>query len=187
MTGRERDTDPAAGDRAGSTAARPRSFRRRYGEGPLHLLLLAATFALTGYAGVRLLHGDTLRIVLWFAGAAVVHDLVLLPVYSTADRALREALGARPGPGGGRVDFVRVPAFLSLLLLVVQFPLIARLSERYERYTGLSVDVFLGNWLLVTGVLFAVSALWLVLSTWRGSARASRRRRATKGRPSDSH
>lgn len=210
MTGHERDpegphTDGAGStgragsmNGAGSTATRPRGtghFRRRYGEGPLHLLLLAATFALTGYAGVRLLDGDTLRIVLWFAGAAVVHDLVLLPLYSTADRALREALGTRPAndgssktrSGGGRVNFVRVPAFLSLLLLVVQFPLIARLSERYERYTGLSVDVFLGNWLLVTGVLFAVSALWFVLSMWRGSGRASRRRRATKGRPSDSH
>lgn len=204
MTGREHDPD--GGTRTGggtgtggggSTAARPRTrpratghFHRRYGEGPLHLLLLAATFALTGYAGVRLLHGDTPRIVLWFAGAAVVHDLVLLPVYSTADRALREALGARSDPGGVRrraVNFVRVPAFLSLLLLLVQFPLIARLSERYERYTGLSVDVFLGNWLLVTGVLFAVSALWFVLSALRRSGRAARRRRETKGRPPDSH
>lgn len=180
----------------GSAPARPRArsratalFRRRYGEGPLHLLLLAASFALTGYAGIRLLHGDTPRIVLWFAGAAVVHDLVLLPVYSTADRALREALGTRPGPSVRRrsVNFVRVPAFLSLLLLLVQFPLIARLSERYERYTGLSVDVFLGNWLLVTGVLFAVSALWFVLSVRPRSGRVPRRRSETKGRPPDSH
>lgn len=194
MTGGEHDPDAGAGtDGRGSTAARTGPaglFRRAYGEGPLHLLLLAATFALTGYAGVRLLHGQTLRIVLWFAGAAVVHDLVLLPVYSTADRALREALGARPGAGAVRrraVNFVRVPAYLSLLLLLVQFPLIARLSERYDRYTGLSVDVFLGNWLLVTGVLFAVSALWFVLSAVRRSGRAPRRRRETKGRPSDSH
>lgn len=181
MKGGERNTGRGGGT-ARSRAAHP--FRRRYGEGPLHLLLMVAGFALTGYAGIRLLDGDTPRIALWFAGAAVVHDLVLLPVHATADRALRGALGAR----SDLVNHVRVPAFLSLLLLLVQFPLIARLSERYEPYTGLSPDVFLGNWLLVTGALFAASALWLVLSALRRAGRtAPRRRNATKGRPPDSH
>ncbi len=164
---------------------RPRArrlLRRGYGEGPLHLLLLVATFALTGYAGIRLLDGDTVRILIWFAGAAVVHDLVLLPLYSTADRALRTVAGRRPGA----VNHVRVPAFLSLLLLLVWFPLITRQVRRYEPYTGLSADVFLGNWLLVTGVLFALSALWFVLGALRGGRR-SRRRRETKGRPPATH
>ncbi|WUQ39975.1 hypothetical protein OG230_17260 [Streptomyces sp. NBC_00234] len=150
---------------------------RWYGGGPLHLLLLAATFCLAGYAGVRLLDGDTFGIVLWFVGAALVHDLVLVPAYSLADLAVRTALGPWPG----RINFVRVPAFLSGLLLLTWFPLITRQTERYESASGMSPDVFLGNWLLVTGVLFAASALWLVVrALWL-------RRRATKGRPSASH
>lgn len=161
---------------------RPRfSPRRFYGEGPLQLLLLAATFCLAGYAGVRLLDGDTVGVLLWFAGSAVLHDLVLLPVYAGADRALRAALGSRPA----LVNFVRVPAFLSGLLLLIWFPLISRRTERrYEAAAGASPDVYFGNWLLITGALFALSALWL-------SARALRsrtgRRSETKVRPSAPH
>lgn len=156
----------------------PRTVLRRwYGEGPLHLLLMAASFALAGYAGVRLLAGDTFGVVVWFVGAALVHDLVLVPVYATADLLLRRSLGPRPG----LVNFVRVPVFLSGLLFLVWFPLITRQTEHYEPASGLSDDVFLGNWLLTTAALFALSALWLVVRTLR------LRRRDTNGRPSASH
>lgn len=151
--------------------------RRWYGEGPLHLLLLAATFALAGYAGVRLLAGDTFAIAVWFIGSALLHDLVLLPLYASADLVLRRALKPRTR----LVNYIRVPAFLSGLLLLMWWPLITRHAVRYEPYSGLSLDVFLGNWLLITGLLFAGSALLLVLRTARS------RRRHTKGRPSASH
>ncbi|WP_421106357.1 hypothetical protein [Streptomyces sp. NEAU-S77] len=145
-------------------------FRRGYGDSPLHLLLLLCSFALTAYAGVRLLRGDWLGIVLWFVGAAVLHDLVLLPLYGLADRALRRAV---PAPAS-YVNFVRVPAFVSGLLLLVWFPLIAGTQRsRYERSAGLSADVFWPRWLLITAGLFAVSALWLSVRTavWRAGAR----------------
>ncbi|MGW2327867.1 hypothetical protein ACWC5C_19110 [Streptomyces sp. NPDC001700] len=145
-------------------------FRRRYGDSPSHLLLLLCSFALTAYAGVRLLRGDWLGIALWVAGAAVLHDLVLLPLYGLADRALQRAV---PAPAS-YVNFVRVPAFVSALLLLVWFPLIAGTQRRrYERSAGLSADVFLPRWLLITAVLFAVSALWLCVRTavWRARAR----------------
>ncbi|RNG21689.1 hypothetical protein [Streptomyces botrytidirepellens] len=145
-------------------------FRRRYGDSPPHLLLLLGSFALTAYAGVRLLRGDWLGIVLWFVGAAVLHDLVLLPLYGLADRALRRAV---PAPAS-YVTFVRVPAFVSGLLLLVWFPLIAGTQRsRYERAAGLSADVFLPRWLLITAGLFAVSALWLSVraAVWRARAR----------------
>lgn len=154
------------------------TFRRWYGEGPLHLLLLAASFALAGYAGVRLLAGDALGVLVWFVGAALIHDLVLVPLYASADLALR---GVMSGPRSGLVNFVRVPAFLSGLLLLVWFPLITRQAERYAPASGLSPDVFLGNWLLVTAALFGLSALWLTATTLHG------RRSATKGRPPASH
>ncbi len=153
-------------------------FRRWYGEGPLHLLLLAASFALAGYAGVRLLAGDTVGVLIWFVGAALLHDLVLVPLYSTVDLALRRATG---GPRTGLVNFVRVPAFLSGLLLLIWFPLITRQAERYAPASGLSPDVFLGNWLLITAALCVVSALWLTARMF------GVRRRETKGRPSASH
>lgn len=158
--------------------ANPRTLvRRGYGEGPLHLVLMVASFALAGYAGVRLLAGDTLGVAVWFVGAALVHDLVLVPVYASADLLLRRGLGRR----SGSVNYVRVPAFLSGLLLLMWFPLITRQTERYEPYTGLSPDVFLGNWLLITALLFLGSGLWLVVRTVR------LRRRETKERPSASH
>ncbi|MER6924634.1 hypothetical protein ABT314_37830, partial [Streptomyces spiralis] len=54
---------------------------------PLQLVLLACSFALAGYAGVRLFAGDWFGVALWFVGAALLHDLVLLPLYAAADRA----------------------------------------------------------------------------------------------------
>ncbi|SNB90505.1 hypothetical protein SAMN02745831_06809 [Streptomyces sp. PgraA7] len=166
-------------------SARPRrgrfSPRRLYGEGPLHLILLAATFCLAGYAGVRLLGGDTVGVLLWFAGSAVLHDLVLLPVYAGADRALRAALGPRTD----LVNFVRVPVFLSGLLLLIWFPLIARRTERrYEAAAGTTPDVYFGNWLLISGVLFALSALWLLVRALRSR---TGRRSDTNVRPSAPH
>lgn len=156
-------------------------FRRAYGESPLQLLLLLASFALAGYAGVRLLADDWLAVAAWFVGAALLHDLVLLPLYAIADRAVQRALG---GCRRDLINFIRVPAALSGLLLLVWFPLIARTVPRYESATGLPAGVFLTRWLLVTAALFAGSALWLLLRVLRTSRR---RRNATKERPPTVH
>ncbi|WP_374754108.1 hypothetical protein [Streptomyces sp. SM12] len=155
--------------------SRPARLREAAGS-PLVLVLLAASFALAGYAGVRLLEGRTLLIAVWFVGAALVHDLVLLPLYTVADRALTRALGAL----GHReaVLYVRVPAAFSGLLLLVWFPLISgRVADRYEAATGLPGDGFAARWLLITAVLFAGSALVFVV----------RLRRAAKDRPPADH
>lgn len=149
----------------------PRPARFTVG-GPLRLLLLACSFALAGYAGVRLLAGDWFQVALWFVGAALLHDLVLLPLYTLADRALAGAAGR------AHVGYVRVPAVLSGLLLLVWFPLISgQVSERYASATGRSDAGFAARWLLITAVLFGCSALLLVL----------RLRRAAKERPPAVH
>ncbi|MFE9680877.1 hypothetical protein [Streptomyces sp. NPDC006285] len=143
---------------------------------PLQLLLLACSFALAGYAGVRLLADDWFQVALWFVGTAVVHDLVLLPLYVMLDRAAVRASGAVGHRE--RAVYVRVPAALSGLLLLVWFPLISgRGADHYESATGLSADGFLTRWLLITALLFGVSALLLVL----------RQRRAAKDRPPAVH
>ncbi len=143
---------------------------------PLQLLLLAASFVLAAYAGVRLLADDWFGVALWIVGAALLHDLVLLPLYAAADRALTGGLGAFGRRG--LTMYVRVPAALSGLLLLVWFPLISGMVDRrYRLGTGLSPEGFLARWLLITGVLFVGSALLLAL----------RLRRARKSRPPAVH
>ncbi|MGW2111352.1 hypothetical protein [Streptomyces sp. NPDC001948] len=138
------------------------AFRRRYGSSPLHLLLVLASFALACYAGLRLLKGDTLGVAVWFVGAALLHDLVLLPLYAVTDLAVQRVLGHHPGKEEGRaragVNHVRVPAFVSGVLLLVYWPLILRQVGHYTITTDLPADVFLGRWLLITACLFAASA-----------------------------
>lgn len=143
---------------------------------PLQLLLLASSFALAAYAGVRLLADDWFGVALWFVGAALLHDLVLLPLYAALDRAVVGGLGAVRRREW--VPYVRVPAALSGLLLLVWFPLISGMvARRYRSGTGLPADVFLARWLLITAVLFGGSALLLAL----------RLRRAAKRRPPAVH
>ncbi len=143
---------------------------------PLRLLLLGGSFALAGYAGLRLVRstGDRFGVVLWVVGAALLHDLVLLPLYAAADRVLVRAVGRRRTWAG----YVRVPAALSLMLLLVWFPLISgQVAERYASATGRSPDGFRTRWLLVTAALSGGSALLFAL----------RLRRATKQRPPAVH
>ncbi|MFE2065268.1 hypothetical protein ACFXDH_23230 [Streptomyces sp. NPDC059467] len=138
-------------------------FVRWYGSSPLHLLVLIASFALTGYALVRLFAVQPWEVAIWFVGAAVLHDLILLPLYSLADLSalsvLRHRADAADRPTVRWINHLRVPAFLSGLLLLVWFPLILRLAVPYPGDTGLSDSVYLGRWLAITGVLFAASAV----------------------------
>ncbi|MEU6269905.1 hypothetical protein [Saccharopolyspora shandongensis] len=136
-------------------------FLRWYGSGPLHLLVLICSFALAAYALVRLFAFDPLAVAIWFVGAAILHDLILLPLYSLADLSARAVLRHRPAhpPQVPWINYLRVPTFLSGVLLIVWFPLILDLSELYHGATGLSADVYLGRWLVITAVLFGASAL----------------------------
>lgn len=150
--------------------------RRRYGAHPLHLLVLLASFAVTGYAVQRLVADKPLRVSLWFVGAAVLHDLVLFPLYALVDLSLVTAWRRRGHaelPAAPWINYLRVPAALSGLLLLVFAPLIFRLTTIYRPTTDLSSTVYLDRWLLVTGVLFGFSAL-----AYAGSLRRSRRERS---------
>ena len=70
-------------------------FRAAYGSSPQHLLVMIACFTLAGWVALRIADEATAgRMLLWFVGAAVAHDLVLFPIYASADRVLRGALGA---------------------------------------------------------------------------------------------
>jgi hypothetical protein len=151
-------------------------------------MVLLASFAVCGYAAARLLDRDWFGVAKWIVLAALLHDLVLVPVYGAADWVLHKILGTRgrtpPGPGAGSgpaprgalVNHIRVPAFLSLLALLVYWPLISRSRSRYyTSATGLTADVFLTRWLLITAAFFALSGMLFVLGRLR-RVRASRSR-----------
>jgi hypothetical protein len=91
---------------------------------------------------------------------------------------------AHASPAGPPViNYVRVPAAFSLLLLLVWFPLILGLSARtYHRASGLVTSPYLARWLVVTGVLFAASAVSYALALRRAPAPAAEARRASRHR-----
>lgn len=137
-----------------------RRFSRWYGAGPLHLLTLLGCFALAGYAAAQLLPSNFVGIPIWLVGAVIAHDLVLFPLYTLADRSVLGVLRHRPPrlPAVPAVNYLRVPAVLSGILLLIWFPLILRLPARFPRTTALSLSPYLWHWLAVTGALFLLSA-----------------------------
>jgi hypothetical protein len=139
----------------------------------VQLLALLASFVVAGYAAVRLLTGDVRGTGTWFVGSAVVHDLVLFPLYAGIDAALVLLLRRRPEwatvAGVRWLNYLRVPAVISGLLLLVWSPLILRVSNgAYHAASGLSAQPFLPRWLAVTAVLFGISAVTLVVRAMQG-------------------
>ncbi len=154
-----------------------RRLLRWYGANPLHLLALLACFALAGYASVQLVQSHPLAVAIWFVGAVVGHDLLLVPLYSLADRSGMAALRHRPPrlPAVPWINYLRVPAALSALLLLIWLPLIFRLHTNYHASTTLSPNPYVWHWLAVTGTLFLLSAAAFALRL--------RGRRRTAGPP----
>jgi hypothetical protein len=157
----------------------PRHFLRWYGAGPLHLLTMVGCFALAGYAAAELLPNNAIGIPVWFAGAVIGHDLILMPMYTVADRsAMAVFRHRRPQlPAVPWINYLRIPAALSGMLLLIWFPLIFRLPGRFTATTTLSLDPFLWHWLGVTGALFLLSATALAVRL-----RMGRTSRETHGR-----
>lgn len=146
------------------------AFRRFYGANPLHLLAHIGVFLIAGWAiGQILGAGFVINWIAWFIGAALLHDLVLVPMYSLMDRGLTAAAGSRrarsASPDDGfklpsPINYVRVPAVVSAILLLVYFPLILGYSSKnYRHDTGHSLAGYTRNWLLICAGVFLASAL----------------------------
>ena len=73
-----------------------RRFLHWYGAGPLHLLTMLGCFALAGYAAAELLPSNFVGIPVWLAVAVIGHDLILMPVYTLADRSAVAVFRHRP-------------------------------------------------------------------------------------------
>ncbi|WP_327034982.1 hypothetical protein [Micromonospora ureilytica] len=167
--------------------------RAAYGSSPQHLVVMIACFTLAGWVALRIADEATAgRMLLWFVGAAIAHDLVLFPIYATADRVLRGALGRsrRPGRDGqspaahhsmpGRpsaLNHIRVPALATGLLFLVYLPGILRQGrETYLAATGQNQHPYLARWLAITATLFLVSGVWYLIRQirWRRIAGSTR-------------
>lgn len=148
--------------------ARSGVFRRLWGAGPLHLLGHAALIAITA-AALTVMFREVFaprpwNLVLWLLGGAVLHDAVFLPAYSAVNVAAARLLGRRgaatTAPRVPLLNYVRVPIVISGVLLLTYAPRIfAGQPQNFERALGHPPPDYLARWLLVTGVVFAASAL----------------------------
>ena len=132
--------------------------RARYGASPIHLLAHLILLPIVGWALLSVLDFRAAsNVVLWFVAAVILHDLILLPAYSGLDRLARFA-------AGDAVNHIRVPAGLSLLMLLVFWSTIGGKGDGAFHYvSGLNYEGYLGRWLLVSAALFAISgAVFLV-------------------------
>jgi hypothetical protein len=138
-------------------------WRRFYGANPLHLAGHVVAFGISLFALHRILAGgNEVNFLAWFLAAAVLHDLVLLPIYSLIDRvagsgARRVRARRSPVPV---INHLRAPALISGILLLVYAPEIFGLGSRpYFRATGHHEQGYARNWLLISVALFLGSAL----------------------------
>jgi hypothetical protein len=138
--------------------------RRLYGAGPLHAFAMASGAVVIAYAGIRWWQIGPWHLAVWLGGSVAGHDLLLLPAYAATDRILVVTLHRR---GTWLVQYVRAPAALSLLLLGVWWPLILNHDPARRSQTGLSAHPFLHRWLLVTAIMFAISAAFAAISVVR--------------------
>lgn len=157
-----------------------RRFSGLYGSSPAHLLLGLAALVVSAWAVVQAFgQGPPLSLTKWFVGSILAHDLVLLPLYSLALIVLLRVFGGRgagdrAGPSRRRLlvlNHLRVPAALSLLMLLLFFPFILGVAEGgYRGVSGLSTEPYLPRWLLLSGALFVLSGLSLAVRLVRARA-----------------
>lgn len=144
-------------------------FKRRYGASPLHVVGHLAVFGIAAFALAQIINGGAwINFVVWFGGAAVLHDIVFLPLYSLLDRvhlSFHARFGSRRVP---IVNHIRAPALISGLLLLVYFPLIlGAAGPEYYKATGHHLQGYLRNWLLITAALFLGSGVVYAWRVWR--------------------
>jgi hypothetical protein len=133
-----------------------RLLRARYGGGPAHLLATVASLAIAAAAVVGWTQRprDLENVLIWFGAAVVIHDIVLLPMYSLIDR---HTLGRLPA---SLATYVRVPVLTSALVLVAVFPTELGFGAHQEHNaSGIVEHGYLARYLLLTGALFALSGL----------------------------
>jgi hypothetical protein len=142
-------------------------FHKLYGSNPLHLLAHVGVFFVAGWAIDQIVGGGSvINWAAWFLGAALLHGVV--------------GRATRAGPASDRppvINYIRVPAVVAGILLLVYFPLILGYSARnYRHDTGHALAGYTRNWLLICAGVFLVSAVLY-------AARTARQQRAEPDEP----
>jgi hypothetical protein len=177
-------------------------FRRLYGDRVLHLIVLLAALALAAYVisvlGLKGLYNPKVwwqSIGVWFAVAVIGHDLVLFPLYALAERLLPTARRPdRPDTDEHRsrrvalTNYLRIPTMAAGLMFLLFFPgIIEQGAVTYHNATGLTQAPFLNRWLLLTALVYFLSAVWYVAKTvllhYRHAATATRSTAQSTGLP----
>jgi hypothetical protein len=136
-----------------------RRLRNFYGAGPVHLLATVLCLALAAGA-VTIVADDPswLRMLVWFLAAVLLHDLVLFPFYTAADRVFGTV--TRRPRRVPLVNHVRIPLLGAGLTFLLFLPGIIRQGEPAVRSaSGLDQSPFLGRWLLLVAAMAGVSAI----------------------------
>lgn len=139
-------------------------FRRFYGGQPLHLLATVMSFALVtaGFTGWATPGSDLGGVLVWFVGCLIGAELVLIPSAWLLDRIAAGVSHELVGPESIRAGaaYVRVPALLSGLMLLVFAPVILNADgATFSLVTGTTTSRYLSRWLFTTAALFGISAL----------------------------
>jgi len=136
------------------------SFARRYGASPAHLAGHLALLALAFWAISTMLDMRAAgNWVLWLVAAAILHDLLLLPLYAVPDRLLARVVAGRRAPRVPVINHLRVPVAVSGVLLLVSFPLVLeRAPGNIARVAGFTPSGYLTAWLGLSAAAFALSA-----------------------------
>ncbi|MBY6537898.1 hypothetical protein HQ325_04360 [Rhodococcus sp. BP-349] len=155
--------------------------RRLYGAGVAHAAVLVVSFVIAG-AAVLTLGVDALwnsdrwwqSIAVWFVGAAILHDLVLYPLYSLADRATRPTRNWTVRQVPVR-QHIRAPALGAALTLLVFFPGILNTDDTaIVAATGLGRDPYLERWLWLVAAIVAISVAVFLVRVLAAARRPSR-------------
>jgi len=146
--------------------------RRLYGAGPGHLIVHVLAFALAAWSIMEISGiGGALTVLVWFIGAVIIHDALVLPMYSTADRGAQGVAAVLDRGGSARVRVVnhlRVPFALSAVMLLAFAPLIfGKGDQALERVSGIDPSGYGLRWLVLTVLVFAGSALVYAVRVFR--------------------
>ena len=153
-------------------------FRRVYGESPLHLVGQLATLAVAVYATywvVEVTSTDNLSLLIWFVGGALLHDLLFVPVYLVLDLIARLGIQDHALRHVRAINYIRFPVAISGSMLFLLFPLIlSKGKATFERTSGEQAPDYVSRWLLVTALVFAVSAIAYAVALRRDAMRVKR-------------
>lgn len=138
-------------------------WKRVYGESPLHLLGQLVAFAIAAYAFTQIIDvasTDNLSLLLWFVAGALLHDLLFVPIYLILDLVARLGLQDHALRRVRVINHIRFPMAISGTTFILFFPLLfGRGADTFERVAGVQRPDHFARWLLITAVVFAVSAL----------------------------